>query len=97
MLGSRKCLLSIKFDKHCKLFWSNFGKVYCRGLPKLFNVNIYEGRSKNFEPGYFPLYFWEENVTGLSNGFLLDIIKISCRLLVYFARYNILKEAGWTL
>jgi len=32
---------------------------------------VYEGRLKTFEPGYFLLSFLEENVTGLSNCFLL--------------------------
>jgi len=36
---------------------------------------VYESRLKTFEPGYFLLSFLEENVTGLSNCFLLVFSK----------------------
>ena len=51
----------------------------------------------SFEPYYFCYTFGQKYVTDLRNGFLLAFFKISCCLLVYFVRFNILKTAGWTL
>jgi len=60
-------------------------KCYIQGAVKVLNLTT------------FCYTFGHKNVIGLSNGFILCSIKISCFLLVYCARYNILKKASWTM
>ena len=68
------------------------------GWPLWFYTQILRGVVKNFWAWIsLPMYFGQKKFTGFSNRLLLVLLKNSCRLLVYFTRYNVLKIAGCTV